>query len=71
MENLNFEEAMKKLETLAQELEKDDLSLDESVKKFEEGMEISKKCKEILEDAEKRITILTENGENDFVQPEE
>ena len=71
MENLNFEEAMKKLETLAQELEKDDLSLDESVKKFEEGMEISKKCKEILDDAEKRITILTENGENDFVQPEE
>ena len=49
MEKLTFEESMEKLEKLAQDLEKDDLSLDESVKKFEEGMQLSKNCKEILE----------------------
>ena len=54
----NFEEAIKNLETISQELEKGDLSLDESVLKFEQGMKLSKKCSEILENAEKRISIL-------------
>lgn len=67
MEKLTFEESMEKLEKLAQDLEKDDLSLDESVKKFEEGMQLSKNCKEILEDAEKKITILINGNEEDFI----
>lgn len=43
--------------------------MEDSIKKFEKGMELSKKCNSILEDAEKRITILikTEDG----VQEEE
>lgn len=58
MEEMNFEETMVKLEQIATELEKGDLNLDESVKKFEEGMELSKKATKILETAEKRINIL-------------
>ena len=58
MEEINFEEAMKKLEQITVELEKGDLSLDESVKKFEEGIKLSKECNKILEDSEKRINIL-------------
>lgn len=58
MEEMNFEETMVKLEQIAGELEKGDLNLDESVKKFEEGMELSKKATKILETAEKRINIL-------------
>ena len=63
--NKNFEEMMKDLEQIATELESGELSLDESVKKFEEGIEISKSCSKILEDAEKKITILIKesNGE--------
>lgn len=68
--NMNFEEAMKKLEEIATELEKNDLDLDTSVSKFEEGMKLSKLCSKMLEDAEKRISILikTEDGvsEEDF-----
>ena len=62
---LSFEEAMQKLEKIADELEKDNLDLDTSVKKFEEGMKISKECSKMLENAEKKITILLndENGE--------
>lgn len=56
----NFEESMKKLETIVTELENGNLNLDESVKKFEEGMKIAKQCNNILEDAEKKITILLE-----------
>lgn len=64
VEEVNFEEAMKKLEMIAQELEKGDLDLDQSVQKFEEGMALSKKCNDILQKAEKRITILIqEDGE--------
>ena len=69
-ENVNFEDIMKQLEIIANELEKGNLNLDESVKKFEEGIKLSKKCNEILEKAEKKISILINNGdeveENDF-----
>ena len=58
---MNFEESMKKLETIVTELENGKLTLDESVQKFEEGMKISKQCNDILEGAEKKITILLEN----------
>lgn len=54
----NFEETIKRLEIIANELEKGDLNLDESVSKFEEGMKLSKTCSEILENAEKKISIL-------------
>lgn len=55
---INFEETMKELEQIANDLEKGDLNLEESVSKFEQGMKLSKECNEILENAEKRITIL-------------
>lgn len=58
MEDMNFEETMEKLEQIASELEKGDLNLEESLTKFEEGMKLSKKCNEIIENAEKKITIL-------------
>ena len=64
MEEINFEEAMKKLEQITAELEKGDLSLDESVKKFEEGIKLSKECNKIWEDSEKRINILINNDGN-------
>ena len=65
MENLTFEEAIKELEKIVNELEVEKLTLDESVKKFEKGMELSKYCNELLEKAEKDISILIEqsNGE--------
>ena len=63
-EKINFEEIIKQLELIAQELEKGDLNLDESVTKFEQGMKLSKQCNEILENAEKRINILIKNDDN-------
>ena len=63
-EDLNFEEAMKKLEEIANELEKNDLDLDTSVTKFEEGMKLSKQCSQMLEEAEKKISILIKDGDS-------
>lgn len=53
-----FEIKMQELEKIVSELENGELSLDESVNKFEEGMNLSKECNKILENAEKKITIL-------------
>jgi len=70
MSKENFEESMKELEAIVTELENGNLNLDESVKKFEEGMKIAKQCNTILENAEKKITILLEKDgelkEEDF-----
>ena len=60
MSKENFEESMKKLEEIVVELENGNLNLDESVSKFEEGMKIAKQCNNMLETAEKKITILLE-----------
>lgn len=57
-ENLDFETSIKELEKIANELEKGDLSLEESIKMFENGMLLSNKCSKFLDEAEKRITIL-------------
>jgi len=63
-EEFNFEEAMKKLEEIATELEKNDIDLDTSVTKFEEGMKLSKQCSQMLEEAEKKISILIKDGDS-------
>ena len=69
-ENLNFETAMKQLEEISNQLEINDLDLDKEVEKFEEGMKLSKKCNEILENAEKKITILINDGQDNFSEEE-
>ena len=60
----NFETSMEQLEKIVQDLEKGDLNLDDSIKKFEEGMKISKECNQFLEDAEKKITVLINDNGN-------
>lgn len=63
---LNFEETMQELEKIVQELEKGDLNLDDSIKKFEEGMKLSKSASDYLEKAEKKITVLINDGDNNI-----
>ncbi len=59
-----FEDSLKKLEEIAYNLENGDLKLDESIKAFEKGMELSKFCHQKLEEAERKIELLqkSENG---------
>ena len=63
---MNFEENVEQLEKVVQELENGNLNLEDSIKKFEEGMAISKKCNEILEEAEKKITVLINDSDNNI-----
>jgi exodeoxyribonuclease VII small subunit len=54
---------MKQLERIVQELESGDLPLEKAIKKFEEGIKLSKLCSQKLDETEKKITILLQNTE--------
>jgi exodeoxyribonuclease VII small subunit len=60
----NFEEQLMALESVVEKLERGELSLDESVHLFEEGVKLSNACKKELEVAEGRIQVLVEQGRN-------
>ncbi|UCE67856.1 MAG: exodeoxyribonuclease VII small subunit [Candidatus Zixiibacteriota bacterium] len=66
IQKLNFEEAMEKLEKIVENLESGELSLEDSVKSFEEGIELSKLCKKKLESAENRVKKIVERSEGDL-----
>ncbi len=68
--DLNFEETMQELENIVQELEKGNLNLDDSIKKFEKGMDLSKKISNYLEEAEKKITILVKGKDGELEEQE-
>ena len=55
-----FEDRLAALETVVERLERGELSLDESVRLFEEGVQLSNACKSDLEKAEGRIQVLVE-----------
>jgi len=65
MTEIKFEEALSRLEDLVKQLESGNLSLDEALKVFEEGIKLSRWCMKKLEEAERKVEILlkTESGE--------
>jgi exodeoxyribonuclease VII small subunit len=58
MTKLTFEKAMEQLEKIVASLETEALSLEQSLKKFEEGMKLSQYCSEKLEETEKKISLI-------------
>ena len=60
MADKTFEEAMSELEKIVTNLEKENVKLDDAIKEFGKGVELSGYCNKILEEAEKKITVLTE-----------
>ena len=65
----SFEESIVELEKIVNELENGELTLEESMKKFEEGMKTSKYCSELLDKAEKKIVTILEK-ESEIVEEE-
>lgn len=63
---LTFEEALEKLETITAELESGNLSLDESVAAFQEGIQLSLFCQQELEKAEGSVKQLIKNAQGEL-----
>ena len=59
MSNASFEQQLEKLEALVTRLEQGDVPLEEALAAFEQGMQLSKACGEMLNAAEQRVTELT------------
>lgn len=60
-ETVALEESLQKLEKIVQELEKGQLGLDESLERFEVGVKLYQNCRQSLEEAEKKIKVLTDS----------
>jgi len=65
-DELDFEAAMLELETLVSGMESGDLPLEESLKQFEKGIQLSRRCQDALNNAEQRVKILLDDQEHDF-----
>ena len=61
MKDIKFEDALQRLEQIVDQLEGGDLALDDSLKVFEEGVALARRCAKYLEEAEKRIELLTKD----------
>ena len=66
-EDIKFEKAMKRLETIVEELEKGEMDIDKSLEYFEEGIKMSRHCSKKLNEAEQRIEKLTRNDKGELV----
>lgn len=66
MAKQTFESAMKRLESIVHELESGDLSLDEALKKFQDGVKLSRFCSKKLDEIEKKVSILLKDEEGNI-----
>ena len=71
----NFEDAMKELEAIVDNMEHGEFNLEESIKQFEHGVRLTKKCQEALREAEQKVSQLSSNADGDLtpfaVQPDQ
>ncbi|MBK1701139.1 exodeoxyribonuclease VII small subunit [Thiococcus pfennigii] len=65
----SFEESLTELETLVDRLEKDDLTLEQSLSLFARGVTLTRSCQQALDSAEQRIRILTEQSVDAPLEP--
>lgn len=66
-----FEEALKQLESITQQIERGEIGLEESIAKYEEGMKLINQCRTILDRAEQRVQRLQPESDGDREAPPE
>jgi exodeoxyribonuclease VII small subunit len=65
----DFEEALAELESLVERLERGDLPLDDALKTFERGVELTRHCQSSLKAAQQKVEILLKRGSSPSVEP--
>jgi exodeoxyribonuclease VII small subunit len=68
MTKLSFEKALEQLEQIVHEMESGRLPLESALKKFEEGIKLSRFCSQKLEETERRINLLIENQDGSVIE---
>ena len=68
--NINLEKSIADLETLVDELESGDLPLEKAMKKFEEGIKLTRQCQAALKEAEQKVEVLVQSaGGEEALEP--
>ena len=62
---ISLEEAFTRLQETIENLEKDDITLEQSFQEYQKGMLLVKKCNEIIDKVEKKVLVLNEDGGTD------
>jgi exodeoxyribonuclease VII small subunit len=65
MAKKSFEQTLKELEEVVEELEKGDIPLEKAIRKFEDGMKLSRQCSDMLEETERKISLLVKGEEGE------
>ncbi len=68
MPTQTFERAIRQLEKIVEELDAGDIPLEKALKKFEEGMRLSRFCSEKLDETERKVTILLQDQEGHVIE---
>ncbi len=68
-DTLSFEQALSELESLVETLERGELSLEESLKTFERGIELTRTCQQALKEAEQKVEILSGDNPDADLEP--
>ncbi|MDH5433463.1 MAG: exodeoxyribonuclease VII small subunit [Gammaproteobacteria bacterium] len=63
----SFESQLSELESIVEQLEKGDLPLEDSLKLFEKGVGLTRQCQQLLDKAQQKVSILTQDG--DVLEP--
>ncbi|BAN68723.1 exodeoxyribonuclease VII small subunit [endosymbiont of unidentified scaly snail isolate Monju] len=68
-DDISFEQALGELEALVERMESGELSLEESLASFEQGIALTRRCQQALEQAEQKVKILTSNTPDAATEP--
>lgn len=69
MKEKKFEEALERLEKIVKKMEEGDMTLEESLEAFEEGIRLSRFCSKKLDEAERKVEILLKDDEGVDIKP--
>lgn len=67
--SIDFEASLQQLETLVKQMESGDLTLEESLKSFEEGVKLTRVCQEAISKAEQKVRVLMEKSGVESLEP--
>lgn len=70
-DNLKFEEALKRLEQIVDSIEQGKIGLEDSIKSYEEGMALVRRCRAVLQEAEQKIQYLQASGADGLTETTE
>lgn len=65
---MSFENALERLQEIVQNMEESDLSLEESLKLFQEGMNLSQLCNKKLDEAERKVSVVMKNANGEITE---